>query len=70
MAERETGTVKWFSSTKGYGFIIRDKGGDLFVHFAAIRGEERGRLEKGQRVEFTVIQEEKGPRAQDVVVAD
>lgn len=68
MAERETGTVKWFSGTKGYGFIVRDEGSDLFVHFSAIRGERRGRLKEGQRVEFTVIQEEKGPRAQDVVV--
>ena len=70
MAERETGTVKWFSPTEGYGFIARDKGGDLFVHFTGIRGERRNLLKQSLRVEFTVIREEKGPRAQDVVVVD
>jgi len=44
MAERETGTVRWFSSSRGYGFIVRDRGGDLFVHFTAIRSKGHGRL--------------------------
>ncbi|MFH1626161.1 MAG: cold-shock protein [Pseudomonadota bacterium] len=67
--ERETGTVKWFNNTKGYGFITRDQGGDVFVHYTAIRGEGFRSLEEGQRVEFTVGQGEKGPQAQDVVEA-
>ncbi len=67
MAERETGSVKWFNATKGYGFITRDKGGDVFVHFSAIRAEGYRTLEEGQKVEFTVTEGEKGPQAQDVV---
>lgn len=70
MAERETGTVKWFNATKGYGFIAREQGGDIFVHFSAIRGEGYRSLDEGQRVEFTVTQGEKGPQAQDVTVID
>ncbi len=66
MAERETGTVKWFNATKGYGFITRDQGGDVFVHYSAIQGEGYRSLEEGQRVEFTVTQGDKGPQAQDV----
>ncbi|MFH2011401.1 MAG: cold-shock protein [Pseudomonadota bacterium] len=68
MAERETGTVKWFNSSKGYGFITRDQGTDVFVHYSALRGEGYRSLEEGQRVEFTVGQGEKGPQAQDVEV--
>ena len=68
MAERETGTVKWFNSSKGYGFITRDQGTDVFVHYSAIRGEGYRSLEEGQRVEFTVGKGEKGPQAQDVDV--
>ena len=69
MAERETGTVKWFNSTKGYGFIARgDNLPDIFVHYSAIRGEGYRSLEEGQRVEFTVTQGNKGPQAQDVAV--
>jgi CspA family cold shock protein len=67
MAERETGSVKWFNATKGYGFITRDKGGDVFVHFSAIRAEGYRTLEEGQKVEFTVTEGDKGPQAQDVV---
>ncbi len=68
MADREVGTVKWFNETKGYGFIARDNGDDVFVHFSAIRAEGYKTLEEGQRVEFTVAQGDKGPQAQDVVV--
>jgi len=66
--ERETGTVKWFSGSRGYGFIARDSGADVFVHYSAIRSEGYRTLNEGQLVEFTVVQDEKGPRAQDVVV--
>jgi len=68
MAERETGTVKWFNATKGFGFISREQGEDIFVHFSAIRGEGYRTLNEGQQVEFTVTEGEKGPQAQDVVV--
>ena len=70
MAEREFGTVKWFNGTKGYGFITRDNGGDVFVHFSAITAEGYRSLEEGQRVEFTVVEDAKGPRAQDVAIVD
>lgn len=65
-AERETGTVKWFNTTKGYGFIVRDQGGDIFVHYSAIQGQGYRSLDEGQRVEFTVAKGQKGPQAQDV----
>ena len=70
MAERENGTVKWFNAGKGYGFIMRDEGEDVFVHFSSIQGTGFHTLEEGQQVEFTVGQGEKGPQAQDVVVLD
>lgn len=66
MAERVTGTVKWFNATKGFGFIEQDEGEDVFVHYSAIIGEGYRSLEEGQRVEFVVVQGEKGPQAQDV----
>ena len=66
MEDRETGIVKWYNRAKGYGFIERDQGGDLFVHNSDIHG--LGYLEEGQRVDFTVGQSDKGPRAQDVRV--
>jgi CspA family cold shock protein len=68
MAERETGTVKWFNSSKGFGFIVRDQGEDIFVHYSAIRGEGYRSLEESQRVEFTVAEGTKGPQAQDVTI--
>jgi CspA family cold shock protein len=68
VAERETGTVKWFNSSKGYGFIEREQGGDVFVHYSAIGGDGYRSLEEGQRVEFLVTQGPKGPQAQDVTV--
>ncbi len=69
MAERETGAVKWFNSTKGYGFITRDNDeGDVFVHYSSISGDGYRSLEEGDRVEFSVTEGEKGPQAQDVTV--
>ena len=66
MTERETGTVKWFNATKGYGFIERDSGEDVFIHYTGINGEGYRSLEEGQRVDFVIVQGEKGPQAQDV----
>jgi len=68
VAERETGVVKWFNATKGYGFIQRDSGGDVFVHYSEINSTGYRSLNEGQRVEFTVVQGEKGLQAQQVVV--
>jgi CspA family cold shock protein len=68
MSEKEQGTVKWFNGSKGYGFIERAEGEDVFVHFNAIVGEGYRNLEEGQRVEFTVTQGEKGLQAENVVV--
>jgi len=68
MSEKEQGTVKWFNGAKGYGFIERDSGEDVFVHFSAIVADGYRSLEEGQRVEFVVTQGEKGPQASEVVV--
>ena len=68
MSERITGTVKWFNGSKGFGFIEREQGGDVFVHYSAIRGEGFKNLEEGQQVEFAVEQDVKGLRAADVTV--
>jgi cold shock protein len=67
-AARETGTVKWFNNSKGYGFIQRDAGGDVFVHYRAIQGEGYRTLEEGMRVSFLVTQGQKGLQAEDVSV--
>ncbi|ALN20310.1 cold-shock protein [Ectopseudomonas mendocina] len=67
--DRETGTVKWFNTSKGFGFISRDSGEDIFVHFRAIRGEGHRVLIEGQRVEFSVMQRDKGLQAEDVIAA-
>ena len=67
MSERVLGTVKWFNGSKGYGFIEREEGEDVFVHFSAIQGEGFRNLEEGQRVEFEVEQGEKGLQAANVV---
>ncbi|HQO10378.1 MAG: cold shock domain-containing protein [Candidatus Delongbacteria bacterium] len=66
MTERETGSVKWFDSSKGYGFITTDGGRDIFVHYSAIKNEGFKTLQDGQKVEFSVIENDKGPQAQDV----
>ncbi|HTO20761.1 MAG TPA: cold-shock protein [Pseudomonas sp.] len=66
MANREVGTVKWFNDAKGYGFIQREGGADVFVHYRAIRGEGHRSLNEGQQVEFAVIQGQKGLQAEDV----
>ena len=67
MAERQTGTVKWFNSEKGYGFISREGGKDLFVHYRSIVGEGHRNLVDGQQVEFTEVAGQKGPQAENVV---
>ena len=64
MSEREVGTVKWFNGAKGYGFITRESGGDVFVHFSAIQADGYRTLDEGQRVEFTV---ERGPKGLQAV---
>ncbi len=66
--DRETGTVKWFNTSKGFGFISRDNGEDIFVHFRAIRGEGYRVLAEGQRVEFSVMSRDKGLQAEDVII--
>lgn len=66
MANRETGTVKWFDNAKGYGFIQRPQGEDVFVHYRSIRGEGFKTLQEGQQVEFNVVQGQKGLQAEDV----
>jgi CspA family cold shock protein len=68
MSEKETGTVKWFNGSKGYGFIAREGGEDVFVHFSAIQGEGFRNLEEGQNVEFDVEQGPKGLQATNVSV--
>jgi CspA family cold shock protein len=66
MSNRETGTVKWFNNTKGYGFIAREGAEDVFVHHSAIEGAGYKSLDEGQRVEFTVEQGPKGLQAAQV----
>jgi cold shock protein len=67
MSERYTGTVKWFNATKGYGFIGREDGEDVFVHFSAIQMEGYRRLKEGQKVEFSIENGPKGLQAANVV---
>jgi CspA family cold shock protein len=66
VAERETGTVKWFNDTKGFGFISRESGEDVFVHFSPIRGDGYRSFEEGKSAEFVVVSGDKSPQAQDV----
>jgi CspA family cold shock protein len=65
--ERVTGTVKWFNAQKGYGFIQREGGPDVFVHHSAIQGEGYRELVEGERVEFEITQGPKGPQASNVI---
>jgi CspA family cold shock protein len=67
---RKIGTVKWFNSSKGFGFIQQEGGDDIFVHYKNIRGDGYRSLEEGQKVEFGVIQGQKGLQADDVTVVE
>jgi len=67
MAEKERGTVKWFNTTKGYGFIQREQGGDVFVHYSAIQSDGYRSLTQGDAVEFEVQEGPKGLQAANVV---
>lgn len=64
--DRLKGTVKWFNNAKGYGFIGRDDGPDVFVHYSAISGEGYKSLQEGDAVEFEIVQGQKGPQAANV----
>lgn len=66
MSEEVQGTVKWFNDEKGFGFIEREGGKDVFVHYSAINAEGRKTLREGQKVSMTVTQSEKGPQAENV----
>lgn len=70
MAERKQGTVKWFNSTKGFGFISQDGGEDVFVHYQSIVGDGYKTLNENQKVEFSVTQGPKGLQASDVKVVN
>ena len=67
MLVKENGTIKWFNATKGYGFISRDSGDDVFVHFSSIISDGFKTLDEGDRVEFNVEQSEKGLQATSVI---
>jgi CspA family cold shock protein len=64
----QVGKVKWFSAQKGFGFIECEDGQDVFVHFSAIKSDGYKSLEEGQKVQFEIVQGQKGPQAQDVVI--
>ena len=66
MSNRETGTVKWFNDAKGFGFISRENGDDVFVHFRAIQSQGFKSLKEGQQVEYEPIQGQKGPAASKI----
>ncbi len=67
---RETGTVKWFSERKGYGFITREEGKDVFVHFSGIRAGGPRSLNENDKVEFSIETDDRGPRAVDLIVTE
>ena len=62
----ETGTIKWFDPSKGYGFLKRDKGGDLFVHLRSVQTQDRRKLKENTRVRYSVENTEKGPQAENI----
>ena len=64
----ETGTIKWFDPSKGYGFLIRDNGGDLFVHLRSVQSQDRRKLKENTRVRFSVEDTEKGPQAENIKI--
>ena len=66
--QRETGTIKWFDPSKGYGFLVRDRGGDLFVHLRAIKPEDRRKVRENSRVKFSIEDSEKGPEATRITI--
>jgi CspA family cold shock protein len=70
MAEREEGTVKWFDAKKGFGFINRESGEDVFVHYSAIQSDGYRALEDGQKVEFEIVQGRKGLEASNLTIAE
>lgn len=70
MSDQQNGTVKWFNESKGYGFIEREQGSDLFVHFRSIVGSGFKTLKEGQRVSFVEVDGQKGPQADQVQVVD
>ena len=70
MSAREQGTVKWFNDAKGFGFIQRESGEDIFVHFRAIQGDGYRSLQDGHKVEFVVTEGEKGLQAEEVTKID
>jgi CspA family cold shock protein len=65
-----TGTVKWFDEAKGFGFISQESGPDVFAHYSAIQAEGFKTLAEGQRVEFTIVEGQKGPQADNIMIAD
>jgi len=67
MATTTTGTVKWFNDSKGFGFIEQENGPDVFAHFSAIQGEGFKSLSEGQKVQFTIVDGQKGPQAENIV---
>lgn len=70
MSEREQGTVKWFNNAKGYGFIERSSGGDIFVHYSSINLEGFRTLRKGQQVTYVVGESENGPQAFEIEIVE
>jgi CspA family cold shock protein len=70
MSDIVTGTVKWFNESKGFGFLEREGGPDVFVHFSAITGDGFRTLAEGQKVQFTITQGQKGPQAENVTAVD
>lgn len=63
----EKGTVKWFNESKGYGFITRESGGDVFAHYSAIAGDGYKTLSEGDQVSFDIVESDKGPKASNIV---